>query len=98
MADKKLSEHNYKIITNTLPCGYIVAKWDKLVSDNCVLCKEKHDLVHLLFTCAFANKAWKLVSNFLKFVKNLSYIVFGHKLSCHENYIISFVTLYIYIY
>ena len=58
MADKKLSEHNYKIITNILPCGYIVSKWDKSVSDNCVLCKEKHDLVHLLFTCVFAKEAW----------------------------------------
>ena len=61
MADKKLSEHNYKIITNILPCGYIVSKWDKSVSDNCVLCKEKHDLVHLLFTCAFAKEAWKQI-------------------------------------
>ena len=89
MADKKLPEHNYKTITNTLPCGYIVSKWDKSVSDNCVLCKEKHDLVHLLFTCVFAKEAWKLVSSFLKFDINLSYIVFGYKLSCHENYVIS---------
>ena len=96
MADKKLSEHNYKIITNILPCGYIVSKWGKSVSDNCVLCKEKHDLVHLLFTCAFAKEAWKLVSNFLKIVIDLSDIVFGHKLSCHENYIISFVTFCIF--
>ena len=89
MADKKLPEHNYKTITNTLPCGYIVSKWDKSVSDNCVLCKEKHDLVHLLFTCVFAKEARKLVSSFLKFDINLSYIVFGYKLSCHENYVIS---------
>ena len=85
-------QNNY----NTLPCGYIVSKLDKSVSDNCVLCKEKHDLVHLLFTCAFAKEAWKLVSNFIKFAINLSDIVFGHKLSCHENYIISFATFCIF--
>ena len=43
-----------------------------------------------------AQKAWKLVSNLLKIAINLSDIVFGHKLSCHENYIISFVTFCIF--
>ena len=61
-----------------------------------VLCEEKHDLVHFLFTCVFAKEAWKRVSNFLKSDIKLSDIAFGHKLSCLENYIISFVTFYIF--
>ena len=36
------------------------------------------------------------MSNFLKFDINLSDIVSGHKLSCHENYIISFVAFCIF--
>ena len=96
IADKQLSEHNYKIITNTLPCGYIVSKWDKSVPDSCVLCQVKHYLVHLLFTCVFGKETWELFSNFLKLDIKLSDIVFGHKLSCHENYIISFATFCIF--
>ena len=96
MTDKKLSEHTHNIITNTLPCGYIVSQWDKSVSDNCVLCEEKHDLVHLLFICVFTKEAWKLVSNFLKLDIQLSDIVFGNKLSCLKNYITSFVTFCIF--
>ena len=96
MADKKLSELTYNIITNTLQCEYIVSKWDKSVSDNCVLCEEKYDLVHLLFTCVFTKEALKLVSNFLKLDIKLSDIVFDNKLSCLENYITSFVTFCIF--
>ena len=36
------------------------------------------------------------MSNFIKFDINLSDFVFGHKLSCHENYIIFFVTFCIF--
>ena len=40
--------------------------------------KEKHDLVHLLFTCVFAKEAWKLMSIFFNLDIKLSDIVFGH--------------------
>ena len=67
LADKNMSEHSYKIITNTLLCEYILHQnGTNLVPDSCVLCQEKHDLVHVLFTCVFAKKNMETCVYFLK--------------------------------
>ncbi len=42
MADKKLTDINYKILHMILPCGYSLSRWKLISSDKCILCNEKN--------------------------------------------------------
>ena len=59
--EKKLSEFNYKVLHNILPCKRNLKIWGKTNQDTCDVCRDIQDIKHLLFECQHARKIWHLI-------------------------------------
>ena len=81
---KKFSEFKYKILRNILACGDRISKWNKSVSNECVFCKCKEDISHMLYECTRIKPIWGTISNCLQLNILLKHIILG--VPCH-NYI-----------
>ena len=55
---KKFSEFKYKILHNILPCGKLVARWNKERTPFCEFCKEIEDIQHMLYSCSRIKTIW----------------------------------------
>ena len=74
---KKFSEFKYKIFLNILPCGITVHRWNSNVADCCSFCKEKEDILHLLYECKRIKEIWKVVGHCLKMLIQPKHIILG---------------------
>ena len=61
----KISEFNYKIMHNIVPCGMYLSKW-KNISAKCDICNEFETTKHMLYDCVRINSLWKIISNYFK--------------------------------
>ena len=52
--DKKISEMNFKILHNILPCNKNLNLWKKSNSVNCTICSQEETIEHLLYSCHYA--------------------------------------------
>ena len=42
----KVSEFNFKLLHNIVPCGNIIHKWQRNISENCLKCNEIETVQH----------------------------------------------------
>ena len=73
----KLAEFNYKLLHNLVVTGYILSKWNKLISDKCIFCNLCDTVEHLLFDCNRIKAIWTKVGECLKIDINWSHIIIG---------------------
>ena len=59
--DKKMSEFNFKILNNILPCNMNLLKWKRKDSDLCSLCNVPEDIPHMLYYCKCARSIWDAI-------------------------------------
>ena len=62
----KLSEFNFKLLHNIVPCGYVLSKWQCNINVKCEVCGEVESTKHMLFECERVKCIWKLISVALK--------------------------------
>jgi hypothetical protein len=62
----KLSNFNFKVLHNIVPCGYVLSKWQRGVQEKCEICNEIETMKHMLYNCASVNSIWQIVSYALK--------------------------------
>ena len=75
---RKISEFNFKLLNNIVPCGYIVSKWENKVSRFCDVCGQVETVKHLLFDCDRINILWQEISNKLKIRITWKHVVCGY--------------------
>jgi hypothetical protein len=75
---KKLAEFNYKLLTGILPCGYMLNKWNKDISDKCDVCKERENIKHMLFDCVKTRDIWKTIGKCFNVNIRWKHIVIGY--------------------
>ena len=51
MNDNNLTEFNFKVLHNILPCGYVLSKWNNAISEKCDVCYERETIKHVLYSC-----------------------------------------------
>jgi hypothetical protein len=72
--DKKISEFNYKVLHNILPCNKNLKKWGKQTNDTCDVCQQIQSIIHLLYECPHSGRIWQKLKDVLGIdvdVKNL---------------------------
>lgn len=97
--DKKLSETNFKILNNILPCNRNLYKWGKRDTVLCDICQEEETISHLLYYCRYAQTVWSVINQvFGNEYGDISHdnVIFGVDLDMSLNYVISIVVYYIY--
>ena len=73
----KLCEFNYKILHNILPCGKILSKWQKDISNKCQVCNKLESAKHMLYECQRVYEIWNNVSCILGINIRWKHIVCG---------------------
>ena len=99
--DKKLSETNFKILNNILPCNRNLLKWGKSDTKLCSFCQVEESISHLLYHCQYAQSIWNLIQRALVNFDcdiNISHdlVIFGDSVEIALNYVVSVVVYYIY--
>jgi len=96
--DKKLSETNFKILHNILPCNSNLYKWGKKDTKLCSFCNVEETICHLLFQCTYAKQIWSIVGNILgdRDYVNEDMVIFGIGLDRPLIYVFSMIIYYIY--
>ena len=82
---RKFSEFKYKILRNILPCGKLVARWNKDKPPYCDFCKETEDMQHMLYSCSRIKTLWMLLGPILQIGITLKHIILGLKGISSEN-------------
>ena len=95
LKDLKLSEFNYKVLNNILPCNKNLKLWGKQPNDKCDICDYVHDIYHLLFECEFNKVIWAITSSVLGCNLTITEIIIGCQGKL-ENFIISLICYNIY--
>ena len=93
----KLNEFNFKILNNIVPCGKVLSKWNKDISEKCEYCNETETTKHMLYDCKRVQNIWKNVSSILRVNVTWKNVVCGFinvditpKIRC-LNYIFSII-------
>ena len=58
----KLSEFNFKLLHNIVPCGKILCKWQKDISEKCEYCDTIESTKHMLYDCPHVSILWQIIS------------------------------------
>ena len=58
----KVCEFNFKLLLNIVPCGKIICKWRKDVSNACERCSEIETTRHMLYEWPHMLEIWNPVS------------------------------------
>ena len=100
MHDKKLAEFNYKVLNNILSCGSNLKKWKKQENDQCEICKQTDDVLHLVVFCNLAEYTWLLASQAtdLQLKNSIEEIIFAKTVSQDVTIIISILSFLLYKY
>ena len=95
MKDNKLAEINLKVLCNILPCNANLVKWKKKQSEECSICNEHEDILHLFYSCVYARRIW---SEFFKTGIHVNGydIVLGKQTSITENLLINIIAYLLY--
>jgi hypothetical protein len=96
--EKKISEFNFKMLHNILPCGALLSKWCDNRNKYCDKCNEVETISHLLWHCYFAKYTWRIVGNALDFVFSIEDLYKGSHINGDKNYIVSFIAYTLYKY
>lgn len=91
-----MAEFNYKIMHQILSCNYNLKKWGISDSDKCDVCYQKHDILHLVFTCVHSQKIWHLIQNLFDIDLNETNVIMGTYLGKIHNFIITVISFTIY--
>ena len=94
--DKKISEMNFKILHNILPCNKNLLLWKKSNSKYCTVCSQEETIEHLLYNCEYAQSIWKDVKDAMNIEVSLIDIICGINLDITTNFIISLIAFLIY--
>ena len=94
--DKKLSETNFKILQNILPCNANLFRWKKINTNNCALCANVESVSHLIYECSYAKEIWRDVEIALDIVTSLNMVIFGINKDQTLNTILSIIVYIIY--
>ena len=62
----KISEFNFKLLHNIVPCGKVISKWQHDISSRCEVCNEIETAQHMLYNCTRIKKIWCVIANVLK--------------------------------
>jgi exonuclease III len=91
--DRRIAAFNYKVLSRSLICGYILSKWNDDVSSLCSVCKEEDNIEHMIYYCKNAQYLWKKIENVIGKKITLTDIVFGindkHHTHNHINFVLS---------
>ena len=97
---KKFAEFRYKVLLNILPCGERVHRFKSHISEYCVVCKEKENILHLLYECKRVKEIWKAVGYCLKVDIKPKHIILGftdpHYVESNRNLCIVIIAYCIY--
>ena len=74
----KLAEFNYKLLNNIIPCGNILGKWQRDISQKCDFCNCIETTKHMLFDCPRISNVWLDISTLLGFNIKWKHIVCGY--------------------
>ena len=82
------------------PCGEKVHKWNSDVSEHCTVCKEKENILHMLYECKRVKEIWKVVGYCLKMNIKPKHIILGltdpHFVDFNRNLCIVIISYSIY--
>jgi hypothetical protein len=95
LRDPKLAQFNYKILNLILPCNTNLKLWAKSNSDQCAICGETEDILHLLFLCSHAQTIWQIVEGGLNIRITTALLLYGSS-NDTENYIVTLIAYLIY--
>ena len=62
----KISEFNFKLLHNIVPCGKVISKWQQDISSRCEICKEIETVQHMLYNCNRVKQIWYAIADVLK--------------------------------
>ena len=79
----KLSEFNYKVLHNLVPCAKILKKWNRLDNDTCQYCGEIENTKHMLFECIRVQNIWSHLRSKINVNITWKNIVCGYP--CYDN-------------
>ena len=85
----KIKKFNFKV-----PHGIYKKVQD---NDNCIVCKGKHSILHMLYECPIANDVWLIIQSFLEFKITRNAIICGVKDKIY-NFLISLISFFLYYY
>ena len=94
--EKKLSEFNYKVLHNILPCNTNLVRWQKKDEKNCRLCNVEESIEHMLFHCIDARSVWEDFKNVTGIDVTLKHVITGDSLTHLDNLQITVVAYLIY--
>ena len=75
---KKIAELHFKLLHNILPCGNIVSKWNKNVSNICAYCNDIETVQHIYYDCARIKSLWNYIGSKLDMNIQLKHIIIGY--------------------
>jgi hypothetical protein len=91
--DRNIAAFNYKILSRSLICGYVLSKWNTDVSDRCLVCNEKDTIEHMLYQCKISQYLWKKIEIVIGRKITLKDVVMGMECvyleKMHTNHVIS---------
>ncbi len=92
----KLGEFNYKVLSGTIPCGFLLSKWKDNIDPKCTVCDELENIKHILYECNMVKDVWKYVGIYFNINLMWKHIVVGYFTVINEmtktiNLIISFI-------
>ena len=91
--DLKIKE--FKVLHGILCCESNLKIWKLQDNDNCIVCKGKHSILHMLYECPIANDVWLIIQSFLKFKITQNAIICGVKDKI-SNFLISLISFFLY--
>ncbi len=94
--DKKISEFNYKILNNLLPCQKHLFQWKLSKDPFCMYCNEIQDVKHLLFDCKIIDDIWKIIGQINDINILWKDIVLGNNFCTEINVLVSTIAFCIY--
>ena len=95
LADKKISEFNYKLLNNILCNNYFLAKCNLRDNNRCIHCSEYvENSKHLLFECKIVRKIWEYVEKIFHFHIQWKHIIVGfyHEVNTKTSFLNEFIS------
>jgi hypothetical protein len=92
--DRRIAEFHFKVLHNIIANNENLKKWKISNTELCDLCKETHDLEHLLFSCIKAQAVWKIIENLFKISIRFVDVIFCFKIDTYKIFSLCAYFLY----